>query len=329
MPQNLTQAPEWLLDYDRCSLEELRTFIEDRTGAAVNEREILAAHLRKMDQTRKFPRFVELPPELRINVYEALLVDNRARDEKGWLKDERDKCRLHTAVLRTSKQVYSEARPVLYDRNKFNVMIGYTWKGSRPGSAQLGRDRIGLRVVRPGARFSYHKLIGSADCPSPLELSLLGWQMLRGLKHVTVDLGLVTPEPPTEDSSDDLYDDWDEKGDDGPFAYAVHAREAMTAARLNPQRLGLGLLVFVEVHLDKTTPDVFARFAKAVQGAREVLECHMVAGGFDYLIKARVADISAYRRFLGDTLLALPGVRETHTYAVMEEVKRDAPLPVV
>ena len=232
MPQNLTQAPEWLLDYDRCSLEELRTFIEDRTGAAVNEREILAAHLRKMDQTRKFPRFVELPPELRINVYEALLVDNRARDEKGWLKDERDKCRLHTAVLRTSKQVYSEARPVLYDRNKFNVMIGYTWKGSRPGSAQLGRDRIGLRVVRPGARFSYHKLIGSADCPSPLELSLLGWHMLRGLKHVTVDLGLVTPEPPTEDSSDDLSDDWDEKGDDGPFAYAVHAREAMTAVCL-------------------------------------------------------------------------------------------------
>ncbi|MGO4716686.1 Lrp/AsnC ligand binding domain-containing protein [Bradyrhizobium sp. 2TAF24] len=101
------------------------------------------------------------------------------------------------------------------------------------------------------------------------------------------------------------------------------------AARLNPQRLGLGLLVFVEVHLDKTTPDVFARFTRAVQGAPEVLECHMVAGGFDYLVKARVADMGAYRRFLGDTLLALPGVRETRTYAVMEEVKRDAPLPVV
>lgn len=100
------------------------------------------------------------------------------------------------------------------------------------------------------------------------------------------------------------------------------------AARLNPELLGLGLLVFVEVHLDKTTPDVFARFAKAARSAREVLECHMVAGGFDYLVKARVADMGEYRRFLGDTLLTLPGVRETRTYAVMEEVKRDAPLPV-
>ena len=100
-------------------------------------------------------------------------------------------------------------------------------------------------------------------------------------------------------------------------------------ARLNPERLGLGLLVFVEVLLDKTTPDIFDRFAAAVRRAPEVLECHMVAGGFDYLVKARVADMTAYRRFLGETLLAFPGVRETRTYAVMEEVKRDAPLPVL
>lgn len=100
------------------------------------------------------------------------------------------------------------------------------------------------------------------------------------------------------------------------------------AARLDPQRLGLGLLVFVEVSLDKTTPDVFERFAKAVRRAPEVLECHMVAGGFDYLVKTRVADMTAYRRFLGDVLLALPGVKETRTYAVMEEVKTDGALPV-
>src|ERR1700681_1401854 len=95
-------------------------------------------------------------------------------------------------------------------------------------------------------------------------------------------------------------------------------------ARLNPHRLDLGLLVFVEVMLDKTTPDIFERFAKAVQAAPEVLECHMVAGGFDYLVKARVADMTAYRRFLGETLLALPGVRETRTYAGREETRRDA-----
>lgn len=99
-------------------------------------------------------------------------------------------------------------------------------------------------------------------------------------------------------------------------------------ARLNPQQLGLGLLVFVEVLLDKTTPDIFDRFSVSIQNAPEVLECHMVAGGFDYLVKARVADMPAYRRFLGEVLLALPGVRETRTYTVMEEVKRDAPLPV-
>ena len=99
-------------------------------------------------------------------------------------------------------------------------------------------------------------------------------------------------------------------------------------ARLDPHRIGLELLVFVEVSLDKTTPDVFEKFAAAVRRAPEVLECHMVASGFDYLVKTRVADMAAYRRFLGETLLALPGVKETRTYAVMEEVKSDGILPV-
>ena len=99
-------------------------------------------------------------------------------------------------------------------------------------------------------------------------------------------------------------------------------------ARLDPHRLGLGLLVFVEVSLDKTTPDAFETFAAAVRRAPEVLECHMVAGGFDYLVKTRVADMAAYRRFLGEVLLSFPGVKETRTYAVMEEVKSDGLLPV-
>jgi len=99
-------------------------------------------------------------------------------------------------------------------------------------------------------------------------------------------------------------------------------------ARLDPHRLGLELLVFVEVSLDKTTPDVFEKFAAAVRRAPEVLECHMVAGGFDYLVKTRVADMAAYRRFLGEILLSLPGVKETRTYAVMEEVKSEGMLPV-
>ena len=92
-------------------------------------------------------------------------------------------------------------------------------------------------------------------------------------------------------------------------------------ARLNPRRLGLGLLAYVEVSLDRTTPDAFERFKQAMLAQDEVMECHMVAGGFDYLLKVRVTDMESYRRFLGDRIAALPGVQQTHTYFVMEEVK--------
>jgi Lrp/AsnC family leucine-responsive transcriptional regulator len=98
-------------------------------------------------------------------------------------------------------------------------------------------------------------------------------------------------------------------------------------AQLNPQLLDVSLLVFIEVVLDRTTPEVFDAFKKSVQTIPEVLECHMVAGGFDYLVKARVKDMAAYREFLGRTLLQ-KGVRETHTYAVMEEVKNTSKLPI-
>ena len=92
-------------------------------------------------------------------------------------------------------------------------------------------------------------------------------------------------------------------------------------ARLNPRLLGAGMLVFVEVLLDRTTPNVFDAFRAAIQVHPEILECHMVAGGFDYLLKTRSADMNAYRVFAGNVLWQLPGVRETRTYAVMEEVK--------
>ena len=100
------------------------------------------------------------------------------------------------------------------------------------------------------------------------------------------------------------------------------------AARLNPEKLGRGLVVFVEVLLDRTTPHVFDAFKAAVQVHEDILECHMVAGGFDYLVKTRVADMAAYRTFAGQVLWQLPGVRETRTYAVMEEVKSTTVLPL-
>jgi Lrp/AsnC family transcriptional regulator, leucine-responsive regulatory protein len=92
-------------------------------------------------------------------------------------------------------------------------------------------------------------------------------------------------------------------------------------AELDPEKLGAGMLAFIEVKLDRTTPDVFSDFKNAVRALPAVQECHMVAGGFDYLIKVRVADMAAYRALMGASIWSLPGVRETHTYPVMEEVK--------
>ncbi|MCW7540006.1 Lrp/AsnC ligand binding domain-containing protein [Aquabacterium sp. A7-Y] len=99
-------------------------------------------------------------------------------------------------------------------------------------------------------------------------------------------------------------------------------------ARLNPLKLSASMMVFVEVVLDRTTPDVMNAFKAAVQTRPEILECHLVAGGFDYLIKTRVADMQAYRELIGSVIWSLPGVRETHTYAVMEEVKNTNLLPI-
>lgn len=90
--------------------------------------------------------------------------------------------------------------------------------------------------------------------------------------------------------------------------------------RLDPAALGLGLVAFVEVRLERVDGEAFDAFAAAVRGVRAVEECHMVAGGFDYLLKTRHADMAGYRAFLSEALQSLPGVRETRTYVVMEEV---------
>jgi Lrp/AsnC family leucine-responsive transcriptional regulator len=90
---------------------------------------------------------------------------------------------------------------------------------------------------------------------------------------------------------------------------------------LNPQKLGAGVISFIQVSLDRTNPDVFERFKKQVSLCPEVMECHMVAGGFDYLLKVRTRSMLEYRDFLGDTLARMSDIKQTHTYVVMEEVK--------
>ena len=100
------------------------------------------------------------------------------------------------------------------------------------------------------------------------------------------------------------------------------------SAHLDPVKLDRALLVFIEVLLDRTTGEIFSDFAEAVRGKPEIMECHLVAGGFDYLLKVRVKDMAAYRAFLADSLVEMPGVRETRTYAVLEEVKNVTDLPI-
>ena len=99
-------------------------------------------------------------------------------------------------------------------------------------------------------------------------------------------------------------------------------------ARLNPEKLSAALLVFVEITLTKTSPDVFDDFSKSANELEDILECHLVSGDFDFLLKTRVSDMAAYRQLLGDTLLRLPAVSESRTYVVMEEVKSSNILPI-
>lgn len=100
------------------------------------------------------------------------------------------------------------------------------------------------------------------------------------------------------------------------------------AAKVAPEKLDAALLVFVEIRLMRTSPDVFDDFKKSVIDLPQVLECHLVSGDFDYLVKARVADMAAYRNLLGETLLTLPGVSGSRTYVVMEEVKESSEIQI-
>jgi Lrp/AsnC family leucine-responsive transcriptional regulator len=100
-------------------------------------------------------------------------------------------------------------------------------------------------------------------------------------------------------------------------------------ALLNPGMVEAGLLVFVEVDLLRTSPDAFRDFRREAKKLPELLECHLVSGNFDYLLKARVRNMQEYRSLLGEKILALPGVSDSRSYVVMEEVKESTVLPVI
>lgn len=100
------------------------------------------------------------------------------------------------------------------------------------------------------------------------------------------------------------------------------------SALVNPGAVGAALLVFVQIRLSRTSQDNFAEFKAAASDLPDVQECYLVSGDFDYLIKARVADMAAYREFLGETLLGLPGVQASTSYVVMETVKETLCVPI-
>lgn len=97
-------------------------------------------------------------------------------------------------------------------------------------------------------------------------------------------------------------------------------------ARIAPERIGRGTLVIVGVVLDRSTPESFADFEQAASAVPTVLDCHLVAGDFDYFLKIRVKDMEDFNRLHGATLITLPGVRQTRTFFVMKEVVDGAPL---
>jgi len=100
-------------------------------------------------------------------------------------------------------------------------------------------------------------------------------------------------------------------------------------ALLDPHLVDAGLLVFVEIDLLRTSPGAFRDFRREAVKLPEMLECHLVSGNFDYLLKARVKDMQEYRSLLGEKILALPGVSDSRSYVVMEEVKESTALPLI
>ena len=231
MPRHKSVPPSACsLDYEKCTLQELRTFICDRTTTPLSERDLqriqncnrdqLTNRLHKLDQICTFPRFMELPPELRVKVYEPLLIDTRVKDEDGridWTDipaGMRKWGTLHPAMLRASKQIYLEAQPILYKQNEFYAKIMYYEDGRGRSPADIGCE---LSISQPGNIFDFNQVM--RGCPHRPFLHGLfqdpAMGMLRMLQNLTVDLSLVTP------------------GEDESYVYVAKACDAIASLCLS------------------------------------------------------------------------------------------------
>lgn len=91
--------------------------------------------------------------------------------------------------------------------------------------------------------------------------------------------------------------------------------------QLSAAKLGMDHVAFVEVRLGDTRETALSAFNQAVQKVPEIEECHLIAGGFDYLLKVRTRDIRDYRRVLSEAISTMPHVAATSTFVAMEAVK--------
>jgi|TARA_A100001388_G_C28721487_1_gene476603 Lrp/AsnC family leucine-responsive transcriptional regulator len=99
-------------------------------------------------------------------------------------------------------------------------------------------------------------------------------------------------------------------------------------ARVSAQKLNQSLVVFVQIRLNHTSQKNFEEFRRSVMDLENVQSCFLVSGNYDYLLKARVADMASYRELLGHRILKLPAVQESTSYVVMEELKDTLDLPI-
>ena len=99
-------------------------------------------------------------------------------------------------------------------------------------------------------------------------------------------------------------------------------------ADIDPYKVSQSHLVYVQVKLSSTKMDKLEAFNAAVQDIPQIMSCHMMSGGYDYLLKIRTKDMQAYRAFMGEVLANLPGVLQTSTFPVMEQVKESSFIPL-
>lgn len=208
---SLVPAP---LYYEKCTTVELCKFLEDCTGVAPSKAQLqkiqgygnylLIDHLRELDAKRSFSRFMQLPPELRLVVYEALLIPELRSTvhealvlEDEPLEHDATPSSIHPAILRASKQIHSEAMPVLYKQNEFRAKLEYCTV-EHPFHPTLVPYVVGcsLTITRPGGKSAFCQQIPRRRGRGSLLRRLLGDRtmiMLRALTHFTIDLDLVTP----------------------------------------------------------------------------------------------------------------------------------------